>query len=136
LFEEPPAEARTTIDGFAQRVQGLLSKPLPLAEGTPNQLQPRVLALSMGARLKWIDYQHDTERRLAPGGELHPVRGMGNRLPAHAARLAAVQTIFADLAATEITEEVMAGGIALAKYYASGYYPGNRGCVMLRRIGR
>ena len=119
FFDEPPPEARAMIERFAQKIQSLLSSPLPLAEGRPNQLQPRIVTLSTGARLKWVDYQHDTERRLAPGGELHPVRGLANRLPAHAARLAAVQIVFADLEASEVTEQAMVSGIALADYYAA-----------------
>jgi acyl-CoA reductase-like NAD-dependent aldehyde dehydrogenase len=81
-------------------------------------LAPRALPLSPAAREKWIVFQHETERELAPGARLEPIRGLGNRLPAHAARLAAVLTLFEDVEATEVAAAAMDCGIELARYYA------------------
>jgi hypothetical protein len=45
------------------------------------------------------------------------VRGFANKLPEHAARLAAILTLVGDLNAPEISESTMEAGIKLARYY-------------------
>ena len=82
-------------------------------------LEPRVLPLSSEARQVSIEYQHSTERRLRPGEELEPVRGLANRLPAYACRLAAVLSLLSAVDVTEITSEMMERTIQFAEYYAS-----------------
>ena len=60
------------------------------------------------------------EKQIGPGGELSgPVRGLANKLPEHAARLAGVLAVVADINASEISAEQMAAGIALAQHYAA-----------------
>ena len=55
---------------------------------------------------------------IAPDGELEPIRGLANKLPEHAARLAAVLTLVQDIDAGEILAADMEAGIALAEHYA------------------
>jgi hypothetical protein len=57
--------------------------------------------------------------RLGDGGELEPIRGVGNKLPEHAARIAAVLTLVQDIEAGEVCTAEMEAGIALAQHYAS-----------------
>lgn len=53
-------------------------------------MKPRCFALSSGARGLWIAFSNHVEQAITPNGTLEPVRGLANKLPEHAARLAAV----------------------------------------------
>lgn len=119
FFEEPPEGTDDQIQAFARRCRELLGTRPALVDGKANELAPRILRLNPAARQAWIAYQHATEAKLGPDGELRPIRGLANRLPAHACRLAAVLTLFSDLHVTEIGEEDMTRGIALAEYYGA-----------------
>src|SRR5262249_54196647 len=59
------------------------------------------------------------ERELAPNGALETVRGLANKLPEHAARLAADLTLVRNVDAGEVACEEMEAGIALAEHYAA-----------------
>jgi Protein of unknown function (DUF3987) len=59
------------------------------------------------------------EKRVGAGGELEPVRGLANKLPEHAARIAAVLTLLEDLDAAEVNETAVAQGISLAQHYVA-----------------
>jgi hypothetical protein len=58
-------------------------------------------------------------QQIAPNGELETVRGLANKLPEHAARLAAVLTLVGDIDAGEIASAEMRAGIALSEHYAA-----------------
>jgi len=92
---------------------------LPLAAGTQNTLDPRPLPLSDAARRLWIGFYNHIEKRVACGGELEQVRGLANKLPEHAARIAATLTLVRDVSASEVTSFEMESGIELAQHYAA-----------------
>jgi hypothetical protein len=77
------------------------------------------LPLSPKARALWSDFADHVERAIAPNGELETVRGLANKLPEHAARLAAVLTLVHNVDAGEIASAEMEAGIALAEHYAA-----------------
>ena len=56
---------------------------------------------------------------LAHDGELRPISGFANKLPEHAARIAAVLTLVRDLDAGEVAAAEMAAGIELVQHYAA-----------------
>jgi hypothetical protein len=97
----------------------ILEAPLFLAAGKLNELEPRRLAFSAEARRVWIAFADHVERAITPNGELEPVRGLANKLPEHAARLAAILALVDDLSAPEISTNHMRAGIALAEHYAT-----------------
>jgi hypothetical protein len=103
---------------YYARLLEILERPLPLADGKRNELAPRALRLSAGARGVWIRFHDHIEARIGRGGELEPVRGLGNKLAEHAARIAAVLMRVNDVNAVEITRLEMERGIALAEHYA------------------
>src|SRR5829696_4922279 len=119
LWREPPSEADAAVRRFGARLLAILETPLPLAENKPNELVPPALTLSPGARRTWIGFHDYVEREVGPGGALEPIRGFANKLPEHAARLAAVLALVADIAASEIGPETVDGGIDLAQHYAA-----------------
>jgi hypothetical protein len=118
MWKEPPGKSDAATKRYNARLLGILTRPLPLAAGTRNELAPRALPLSPEARRHWIGVHDDVEKRLAAGGELEPVRGLANKLPEHAARIAAVLTLVNDIEAGEVGPAEMEAGIAVAEHYA------------------
>jgi hypothetical protein len=119
LWHELQATTESVIQKYGSRLLNILEKPLPLAFGKRNELAPRELPLDWPARQKWIGFADHVELRLGRGGELAPVRGFGNKLAEHAARLAAVLRLIDDIEAATIGAAHMEAGIVLAEYYAA-----------------
>ena len=118
LWREPSTNSDVAMKRYGARILDILELPLPLAAGSQNTLTPRPLPLSEAARRLWIGFYTHIEQTVAPGGELEPVRGLANKLPEHAARLAAVLGLVADVEVSEIAAEHMSAGIILAQHYA------------------
>ena len=119
LWHEPATDSEAAIKRYGAHILDMLERPLPLVEGNSNELSPRVLSLTPDARKMWIGFADSIEAQIRPDGALAPVRGLANKLPEHAARLAAVITLVADVQAGEISAEHMAAGISLAQHYAA-----------------
>jgi hypothetical protein len=119
FWHEPKPESDMALKRYGGRLLGILEKPLSLAPGTLNELVPRSLVLSADARQLWIKFSDHIERTIAPNGRLEPVRGLANKLPEHAARLAAILALVDDLRTPEIRVDFLKAGIALAEHYAA-----------------
>jgi hypothetical protein len=104
---------------YGARILSILERPMPLEEGKTNELKPRALPLSNRAETLFVRFHDQVELDLRPGGDLEPVKALGNKLPEHAARLAAVLATVDDLYCGEITEWHMECGVVLAEYYAT-----------------
>jgi hypothetical protein len=118
MWREAAAQSDIAIKLYGARLLDILEMPLPLASGTRNELAPCALPLSASAQRLWVGFHDYIERRVGRGGELEPVRGLANKLPEHAGRIAAVLTLVRNIDATEISELDMTAGIALAEHYA------------------
>ena len=119
MWHEPSAESDSAMKRYGARLLEILELPLPLAADTQNTLAPWVLPLSPEAASLWKHFYNHVERRVAAGGELEPVRGLANKLPEHAARLAAVLALVRNIEAGEVSSADMAAGIELAQHYAA-----------------
>jgi hypothetical protein len=119
LWREEKPETDRDLKRYGARLSGILETPLPLVSGKSNELAPRRLSLSGGARRLWFAFADHVEKAIAPDGELETVRGLANKLPEHAARLAAVLTLVRNIDAGEIASAEMGAGIALAEHYAA-----------------
>jgi hypothetical protein len=119
MWREPSSESDNSMNRYGARLLEILEMPLPLAPGTQNTLSPRMLPLTPSASGLWQRFYDHVERRVAPGGELEPVRGLANKLPEHAARLAAVLSLVRDIDSGDIGTEALAAGIELAQHYAA-----------------
>jgi hypothetical protein len=119
LWREPSSAADRAMARYGARLLALLERPLPLAAGRPNELEPRRLPLSLGARRIWVGFADHIESMLGRDSDLRPVSGVANKLPEHAARLAGVLTLVHDIDAGEIAAAEMAAGIELAQHYAA-----------------
>jgi hypothetical protein len=82
-------ESFSNLSRFSSQVFEILKTPLPLANTKKPELSPRTLVMSDGARALWADFADCIERQIGPGGALEPVRGLANKAPEHATRLAA-----------------------------------------------
>jgi hypothetical protein len=102
---------------YGARLLEILEGPPSLAAGTRNELAPRTLPLSAEARRLWIAFADHVEVRLGAGGELEPVRGLANKLPEHAARIAAVLALIGDITVAEVGAVDMEAGIVIAQHY-------------------
>lgn len=118
LRMERDAYAEAEIGRFAARIRSLLSRDLSLAQGKRNELAPPVLPLSAEARAVLTDFAREVERAQAPGGSFEDSRGFASKTAEHAARIAAVMTIYADPDAAEVSGETMAGAVEIAMFYA------------------
>jgi Protein of unknown function (DUF3987) len=119
LWHEPAPESEKALKRYGGKILDLLEAPFPLANGTQNELEPRLLTMSPRARQLWTGFADHVEKLIGIGGELEPVRGLANKLPEHAARIAGVLTLLDDLYAREIGANAMAAGIEIAQHYAS-----------------
>ena len=116
--EEKPDTA-PALKRYNARMLEILQTPLPLAEGKRNELQPRCLAMSAHAINVWRNYADHLEGQLGPNGEMDAIRGLANKLPEHAARLAGVLALVENIDASSITADHMRSGAALADHYAA-----------------
>lgn len=119
MWREPGGATDAAIKRYGARILNMLERPLPLAEGRINELSPRVLPLARDLRKMWTAFADKIEAQIAPNGALASVRGLANKIPEHAARLAAVLTLVADVDAQEISSENLAAGITLVQHYAA-----------------
>jgi Protein of unknown function (DUF3987) len=119
MWREPTTESGLNIKRYGARLLEILERPLPVAQETRNELIPRTVPLSPEARRLWVAFHNHIEKRLGAGGELEPVRGLANKLPEHAARIAAVLTLVGDMQAGEVGAGEMEAGIRLAQHYAA-----------------
>jgi len=119
IWREPEPESDATMKRYGARLLDILERPLPLAPQGHKELAPCTLPLSRDAQRLWVAFHDHVEKRLGAGGELDPVRGLANKLPEHAARIAAVLTLVDNIEAGEVGTGDMEAGIVLAQHYAA-----------------
>ena len=129
LLAQPPSAIGTrltrpernspALDLFAARMSEILDAPKPIAEGTRQELEPRVLPLSETAKTLLWEYYIATEQEQAPGGCFETSTGFASKSPEQACRIAGVLALWGNLNAPDISGATMANGIALAQYYLS-----------------
>ena len=73
-----------------------LSVPCHSPKVRRMNLRPECCTLASDARKLWIAFADLIELQIAPEGALSPVKGIANKLPEHAARLAAVLALVSD----------------------------------------
>ena len=115
--EQPDTDSK--IKRYGARLLDILEAPLPLALKKTNELQPGELALSESSQTLWWSFADYIEQEIRPGGPLEAIRGLANKLPEHAARLAAVIALVEDLRCPEVGATEMRAGIKLAEHYAA-----------------
>jgi hypothetical protein len=112
-------ETEPALRRYGARLLDILETPLTMAPGTRNALEPRRLEFDPCAANCWTQFADYVEKLLGAGGKLEPVRGFANKLPEHAARIAAVLTMIDDPRATAIGADALERAITIADYYTT-----------------
>ena len=107
------------LSEFHTRIGNLLRLPMPLVEGTRNELVPPCLSMSGSSERLLISFADAVEQEQAAGGRLEHITGFASKAAEHAVRLAGVLTVYADAEALEVCAKHMQNGIALADWYLS-----------------
>jgi Protein of unknown function (DUF3987)/Primase C terminal 2 (PriCT-2)/Bifunctional DNA primase/polymerase, N-terminal len=118
-WREAAEESNAAIQRYGDTLLNILKRPMPLASGKSNELSPPVIRLAPLARKMWTSFSDCTDEQAKSDGALHAIRGLAGKLPEHAARIAAVLALVADIEAREISADYLAAGITVAQYYAT-----------------
>ena len=103
------------LSHFETRIAEMLRQPLPVREGTRNELEPPLVPLSTEARAVLEEFYIKTEIAQAEGGLLESVRPFASKAAEQAARIASVLALFAGDKHT--SGETMANATTLATFY-------------------
>lgn len=117
LHRDPSAEALATVTRFTARMTAALSLPMPIRDGTRNELSPRPIRFSPDAARVWIEFSDHIERMIAPGKQLEPISGFAAKMAEHAARLAAVIAWWEDHASGTIDAATLRGAIRIVEHH-------------------
>jgi hypothetical protein len=117
MYREASAEEEAAIRAYGARILAILEARPTMAEGKRNELEPRTLPLSAEARQEWLTFHDHVEGRVGPDGPLRPIRDLAAKAAEHAARIAGVLALVADLNASEIDEAAMVSAVALVDWY-------------------
>lgn len=101
------------IKTYHQVCFDMLEQELPMDES--RELSPPVIELSTTAKRLWIPFHDHCDSQAAVGGEYESIRGLANKAPEHAARLAGILSVING--ATVISSEAIESGIELMNYY-------------------
>lgn len=118
FYREDQFDSDGKLRDFNDLIEAILDIPLSVREETTNELVLRVIPLSLPAKNAWIHYVDEIEGGLKTGGKYEPIKGLANKLPEHAVRLAAIFALIEDPLSSDISLEKMQIGIVLANYYA------------------
>lgn len=102
---------------YVEKMKLLLSIKLPIARDKRNELIPRQLSISYDAKQLWIAFHDAVEQELSEDGQLVPVKGLANKSPEHAVRIAGIIALVEDVEALEIKAAHMLCGIKLTQHY-------------------
>lgn len=117
-FYKPPPADTPALDIFDRRLRALLSMPLPFDSGIDGRaLKPERMTLAPASQAQWIDFFNDTEKGLAPAGEVSRVVDVAAKAAEQAARIAAVLQVVDCGPGGEITPAYMEAGCALAGWH-------------------
>ena len=98
-------------------ISNLLRQPLPIAEGTRNELAPRALTLSPEAAASWRALHDAIEINMRSGERYAGVKPWASKTPEQCLRIAGVLTLVEDAAAHEINAETLERAAVLATWY-------------------
>ncbi len=114
---EAQEDAKSMLAKFDKRVTDLLTTDLPIHPDSRADLQPPVLSLSDLSREVLESFYNRVEAASREGEAFEYMTGFAAKAPEMAARIAGIQTIFADKDATEVSLDVMTNGVRMMEWY-------------------
>lgn len=102
---------------YAEHMAELLGKPLPIAAGTRNELEPRALHLSADAFTSWRGLHDAVEGGMKPGGRFATVQPWASKTPEQCLRIAGVLSMLEDASAQEIDAATVERAAELALWH-------------------
>lgn len=106
------------ISAFGSRLLEIFNYPVAVKDNCHNELTPKVITFSSTSKELFLEFADSVEKRMLPRGEFESIRGLANKLPEHAARIATTFCLFIDINTTILTDNYLKMGIDLAQYYA------------------
>ena len=100
-------------------MSSLLESPMPVVEGTRNELSPRLLELSSEAKLLWIEFYRFVEKELCEGKKFFLIIGFASKPAEQLLRVAGVLTLIDRTDAPSIPSSTVAEAATLMQYYLS-----------------
>ena len=119
VWQEIASESSDAIDTYSHSLLAILEGPVPLKQGTTNELAPPAIDLSPRSKNVWVSFANHVERRLGDDGELATVRFFAAKAAEHAARLAGVLALTNHPFAVTVPEWALDAAIAITEYYIS-----------------
>jgi hypothetical protein len=116
-YKEADVYGHPAMKRYFARLLDILEAPLPLAEGTRNELAPRRITLAPDAKRLWIQFHDHIQGLMRPEQPLAPIQGLAAKAAEHVARLAGILTLVDDLHAGGISKAHIEAGIELVQFY-------------------
>lgn len=141
LYRSVDPHADPAVQNYHRAMRKLLRVTTPAhADGDGLELNPRALRIDQQALSLWREFHDDVERLQAPGQELALCRPFASKAAEQAARVAGVLQVVSDPDAVTVTEQSMACGITIARFYLlehlrlTGTSAANRRAQLLREL--
>lgn len=116
-YQESNLIETTAMRRYFGQLLDILETPLPLVEGTRNELSPRKLQLLPESKRVWIAFHDHISELCGEGRELYSIKGLAAKGAEYAARLAGILTLVRDIHAGSIAMDEMVSGIDLMQFY-------------------
>lgn len=116
LYVESNVAADRHVMKFWHSITLLLNAKPTLREGTRNELQPRLIRLSAGAKIDWREFHDATEKGMGHGGQWSSIRAWASKAPAQVIRVAAVLALISNSDAKEIDKKYLANAVELVTH--------------------
>lgn len=117
VYQEESLRDDPAMVAFNARSASLLRRPLPLADGERNELQPPSLVLTTEAKAAWLVLYRAIESAMAPNGRYASVRPWASKTPEQCLRIAGVLTLIESPNATTIDAATIERSAELAIWH-------------------
>jgi hypothetical protein len=117
LWQEPNAKIEPALRSYIARMLSIFETPASASNSGGNELTPRGLELSPGARELWIEFHNTVEKAMRPDGSLARLLDVAGKAAEQAGRIAGVLQIIDHVGASAIGADAMTRACELATWY-------------------
>ena len=116
--EENPSSYQA-LENYKATINVILAIPLPTKLNSVNELTPRVITLDNDTKTLCNEFADHIEKNIAPGEKLESIRGLANKLPEHALRIATTIALIENINTKNLEYRHLKIGIDIISYYAN-----------------